>query len=169
MSSVRRPLIFRGIVVVLAAVIVGAALFARTWCTGSGVADLALIDDLARHRALYLQVVEMLSVDSVVQRVTEKSVSPANSISIERQAVYARLLAELRLADGVARSGGGLLFIRANRGLLTGGVRKGLAYRPDKPYSIFDSLDSPPPGLLSNTIAFRTIDSDWYIFLEFGN
>jgi len=143
-------------------------LLAYVYRSETGMSDRELMDDLARHQQTYLQVVDLFARDSQLQSISADSVRPATAIGNERHREYSKLLATLDLSDGVIRIGSGTYFVASNRGMLSGGTRKGLAYKPDEPIPLFDSLDRVPNSLPPNAVGYRKVESDWYIFFEYG-
>lgn len=145
------------------------------WLFGRLPSDGLLIDYFGKHRAELDGLVGMLHEDHAISWISLTTVEfddGARSmldecvrIGPERRESYRRLLRSLHLATGVAiRPGEEIILWVSSKGLVTGGSGKGLAYRPDPPERVVESLDGMESSSRRGT-AYRKIDDRWYVFL----
>jgi len=164
----------------LAVLLTAAAVFAATVVGGftylvylihgrDHVSDQHLVDNLARDKNKYEQLIRMFRDDAPIRVVHPTFVEPVGIISSERWDKYKALFEELQLDAGMRSwEGKEIWFISTAQGLVTGGSSKGYMYQPVLAKPEFHSLDRIPADLPSNVRGYRKIDEDWYITIDWS-
>lgn len=127
------------------------------------------------HEADFDLLVRMAATDSDVIRIApdftwlaSESTLSKPGFSEERWNEYRSLFAKLHLENGLMRyseNGRVYLFAKSN-GLVTGGKSKGYVYSTTDVSPLYPSLDDLDLRSLETKKAFKRLQSNWYLYLE---
>ncbi len=142
-------------------------------CRAQHPKDEDLIQRFKTHRQEFEQLLQMFQADKGLGRVAPDFTRPANTTEIgvtkERIDEYRRLFSALGLSSGIEGYGerDAVIFYASTQGLSVSGSSKGFAYLTKRPELLVDQLDGyrSPDG--RSFSAFRHIEGNWYLHLDF--
>jgi hypothetical protein len=154
--------------IVAGALVVALLLFMRVSETPHSThhqTDLQLLSALQRQRALYIQLMGMYRQDAPLFSINPQFMDPEHAVDEGRWQQYQQLFSLLSLDGGMRGWGqGGIMFIRSILPVAEGNSTKGYVYHPQNPLPIYADLDKAAAQIPINTVAYRKIDDDWYLF-----
>lgn len=157
----------------LVAFIVLPAYLLISGCTAQHPADEVLIKNFNAHKVEFNQLLQMYLSDKGLGRVAHDFTRPANPAEIgitpERIAEYRQRFHKLSLRAGIEGydEKDTVWFYASTQGLAVSGSKKGYAYVTKKPELIVEKLDGYRSADGKSFSAFRHIEGNWYLFLDF--
>lgn len=142
-------------------------------CRAQHPKDEDLLQRFRTHRQEFEQLLQMFREDKGLGRVAPDFTRPANTnevgVTKERIDEYRRLFRTLGLSAGIEGYGerDAVFFYASTQGLSVSGSSKGFAYLTKRPALLVDQLDGyrSPDG--RSFSAFRHIEGNWYLQLDF--
>lgn len=142
-------------------------------CSSKHPSDQSLLGNFQEHKAEFNQLLQMFLADKGLGRVAYSFTRPADpqtiGISAERLQQYRTMFSRLGLSEGIEGydEKEAVWFRASAMGLSVSGSSKGYAYLKDPPPIIVGNLDSyrSPDG--KSVGAFRHIEGNWYLYLEY--
>jgi hypothetical protein len=142
-------------------------------CSTQHPTDDTLLANFQSHKTEFNQLLQMFFADKGLGRVAKEFTRPANpadvKVTAERLSEYRQLFNKLDLRAGIEGYGQKdvITFYASTQGLAVSGSSKGFAYLKDPPKLLVEKLDGyrSPDG--KSFTAFRHIEGNWYLFLEY--
>jgi hypothetical protein len=134
--------------------------------------DELLISNFNAHKAEFGELLKMFQEDKQLGRVSDftRSENPESiNINQERIAQYRQIFKKLGLTAGIEGYQGKELiwFHASSQGLSVTGSSKGYVYAINKPEKVVDNLDNYKSEDGKSFTAFRQIEDNWYLYLDY--
>jgi hypothetical protein len=135
--------------------------------------DSALLKNFQSHRAEFNHLLVMFLADKGLGRVAYDFTRPEDPASVgvspERLAEYRKLFDQLGLSAGIEGYGDKeeVQFYASTQGLSVSGSAKGFAYLTRPPSLLVDRLDNYRSKDGKSFTAFRHIEGNWYLYLDY--
>ncbi len=137
--------------------------------------DEELLGNWQTHKTDFDQLLQMFQTDKKLSRVSFDFTRPEHpdeiGISIERVNKYKGYFNKLGLTAGIEGydERDTIWFYSSTQGLAVSGSSKGYAYLEIKPKLIVDDLDKYWSKDGKSFTAFKNIEGNWYLYLQFQN
>ena len=135
--------------------------------------DAQLLDRFSLERATFESLLSMFREDRSLGRVAPDFTRPDDpatvGVSAQRVSEYRRLCKALGLQSGIEGYDGKstIWFNASSTGLAVTGSGKGYAYVASAPDLVVPSLDAFEPPDAQSFTAYRHIEGNWYLYLEY--
>jgi hypothetical protein len=142
-------------------------------CSSKHPSDQSLLTNFQNHRTEFDQLLQTFLADKGLGRVAYDFTRPENpqtiGISPDRLQQYRKLFGRLGLSEGIeGYDEKDLVWFHASaQGLSVTGSGKGYAYLTKPPPLVVDSLDNYWSKDGKSFTAFRHIEGNWYLYLEY--
>ncbi|MFQ6371790.1 hypothetical protein [Shewanella sp. YIC-542] len=127
--------------------------------------DQQLITSLTEQQSGFMQLMAMFRQDGQLFSINSQFMDPDKAIDKVRWQQYRQHFTQLSLEGGIRTWGAhGVMFVSSVISTPNGISTKGYVYRPHNPLPRYTHLDRALSGLPYNTVGYRKIDEDWYLF-----
>lgn len=135
--------------------------------------DAELLANFQKHKPEFDHLLQMFVADKGLGRVAPDFTRPSDprtvGVSLERLSEYRKIFRALGLANGIEGydEKAQVWFMASSQGLSVTGSGKGYAYTSERPVLVVDSLDNYWSKDGQSFVAFRHIEGNWYLYLEY--
>lgn len=159
----------------IAVLILSALAFGCTSGFAGHPKDSELINNFQAQKADFEKLLQMFLSDKDLVRVAYDFTRPADiqSIGVNEQRIneYRELFRKLNLSAGIEGYGDKeiVTFYVSTQGLSVTGSSKGYAYTKNYPQLVVDDLDTYQPAGGKSFTAYKHIEGNWYLYLDYEN